>query len=121
MDGNGQLDYSIHFILVYILILLQHQLQRVRIMKLFVLFVKVDMNSIIIYVFLIVPHLALNVIKKIIKIYVKDVLLVLRDNCYQFIIIVASVVLLTVNFVNQELRKRFHSLIHILIQFIKII
>ena len=90
-------------------------------MKLFALYVKVDMNSIIIYVFLIVPHHAPNVIKKIIKIYAKDVLLILKENSYQFIIIVASVVPLTANYVNQELRNRLHILIHILIQLIKII
>ena len=93
MGGNGQLDYFIHniFFLVWRQILLHHQLQIVRIMRLFVLFVKVDMNSIIIYVFLIVPHHALNATKKIIKIYVKDVLLVFKGNCYRFIIIVALV------------------------------
>ena len=92
MDGNGQLECFIHYILAILKILYNPQLQIVRIMKSFVLFVKVDMNCIIIYVFLIVPHLALNVIKKIIKTYVKDVLLILKENSYQFIIIVALVV-----------------------------
>ena len=57
-------------------------------MKFIVLFVKVDMNSIIIYVFQIVPHHALDAIKKIIKIYVKGVPLALKENYYQFTIIV---------------------------------
>ena len=89
MDGNGQLDYFINNNLVCLQILLSHQWQILRIMKLFVLFVKLDMSSIIIYAFQIAPHHALFVTKKIIKIYVPDVLLAPKENYYQYIIIVA--------------------------------
>ena len=84
MDGNGQLDYFTYNNLACSQILLYHQWQILKIMKSFVLFARVDMNFIIIYVSLIVPLHVSVAINKIIKTYAKDVLQAHKGNYYQY-------------------------------------